>query len=99
MESQDGAQNGGHVSSALSASGCMTAASGNVSWLRRNWKWLFVLCIYAAFLGTLVGSCAAIDSYMTKSSDLYKEAVRRAQTDPRAVASIGLPMKLQGSVG
>ena len=65
------------------------------NWWSRNWKWVvptgcltillacggFVTLIFSVVLGSL------------KSSDVYKEAVAKAQTNSQVTAALGTPIK------
>lgn len=65
------------------------------SWWSRNWKWfvpvgclgLIVLCLLgiAGIVGIVFGAM--------KSSDVYKEALQRAQNHPEVQAALGTPIE------
>ncbi len=64
-------------------------------WWSRNWKWfvpvgclgLIVLCLAG------IAGIVAIAFGAMKSSDVYKEALRRAQNHPEVQAALGTPIK------
>lgn len=64
-------------------------------WWSRNWKWvvpagcLSILLIIATFIGIIV---AAVFGAI-RSTDPYKQALHRAQNDPRVIAALGSPVK------
>ncbi len=64
-------------------------------WWSRNWKWfvptgcLTVLALGAAFIGLIV----VIAFGAIKSTDVYRQALARAQADPRVVAALGTPIR------
>ena len=74
------------------------------SWWSRNWKWVVPLGCLTPVL--LIGGCVAGIVFFVfssiKATDLYEDAVQRAQTDPRVVEALGGPVKvgwwLTGSV-
>ncbi len=65
------------------------------NWWKRNWKWfvpagcLSVLVVFAAF----VGSIALIVFSAMKSTDVYKDALARAQAHPSVIEALGSPIK------
>ena len=64
-------------------------------WWSRNWKWvvpvgcLTIILLFAAFVGAIV---FLIFGSM-KQSDVYKEAIARAQRDPIIAEKLGSPIK------
>ncbi|HMJ07275.1 MAG TPA: cytochrome c oxidase assembly factor Coa1 family protein [Chthoniobacterales bacterium] len=64
-------------------------------WWSRNWKW-FVPTGCLTFLVLVAGFAvllAVIIFTGMKSSDVYKQALTRAQTAPAAAAALGTPLK------
>ncbi len=64
-------------------------------WWSRNWKW-FVPVGCLTFLGLIVVFVALLAVVIfgaMKSSDVYKEALQRAQTNPEVVAALGEPIR------
>jgi hypothetical protein len=65
------------------------------TWWQRNWKWfvpvacLGFLALFAAFAMLMI----TIVFGMVKSSDVYKDALARAQTHPAVVKALGSPIK------
>ena len=61
------------------------------SWLARNWKWLLL----AAFFGLIVFAVGVFALIMggIRSSDVAKEAVARAQSNPIVVQRLGAQIK------
>jgi len=66
------------------------------NWWSRNWKWFVpVGCLsLIALLVAFVGSIFLVASTAMKSSDVYKEAVAKAQADPAVVEALGTPIKI-----
>jgi len=66
-----------------------------VNWWSRNWKWFVpVGCLSSLLL--LVGFVALILAFvfgMMKSSDVYKQALARANASPAVVDALGAPIK------
>jgi len=64
-------------------------------WWRRNWKW-FVPTGCVTLLLLILLSCAGV-AYLAlglmKKSEVYKMAMRRVQTDPRAAKAFGAPIE------
>jgi len=64
------------------------------NWWSRNWKWfvpvgcLSMIVLFAAFVGSLF----LVATGAMKSSDVYKEAVAKAQANPAVVEALGTPM-------
>ena len=64
-------------------------------WFGRNWKWFVptgCATLLVLFLCFIAGIFAVVATSM-KSSDAYKEAMARAQADPRVIEKIGQPMR------
>lgn len=67
----------------------------NKNWWDRNWKWfvpvgcLGFLVLFAAFFAVIVWFVFG----MMKSSDAYKDAFLKAQTDPSVQEIIGTPIE------
>jgi Cytochrome oxidase complex assembly protein 1 len=65
------------------------------NWWKRNWKWfvpagcLSMLVLFVAF----VGSIALIVFSAMKSTDVYKDALARAQAHPSVTEALGSPIK------
>ena len=65
------------------------------NWFERNWKWfvplgcMSMLVLVAAFVAAIFGFVEST----VKNSGAYKQALARAQTDPRVVESIGQPIR------
>jgi len=70
-------------------------------WWSRNWKWfvpvgcLTVIAVFAAFIAVIV--MVVVGSM--KSSDAYKMAMEKAQTDPRVIERLGTPIEAGMFVG
>ncbi|CAM2069699.1 Cytochrome oxidase complex assembly protein 1 [Sulfidibacter corallicola] len=78
--------------------------SQNRSWMSRNWKWFVpVGCLgtFLLFLAFLGGILAIVFGAM-KSSDVYKEAVRKAKAHTAVQEALGTPIEegmfLSGSI-
>jgi hypothetical protein len=71
------------------------SAEARPNWWKRNWVWfvpigcLGMLVLFVAF----VGSIALIVFSAMKSSDVYKDALVRAQADPSVIEALGSPIK------
>ncbi|HEU5246232.1 MAG TPA: cytochrome c oxidase assembly factor Coa1 family protein [Candidatus Udaeobacter sp.] len=65
------------------------------NWWKRNWKWFVplgcfsMLILFVAF----VGSVALIVFSAVKSTDVYKDALARAQAHPSVIEVLGSPIK------
>ena len=65
------------------------------NWWTRNWKWFVptgcftVLILFAAFITLIV---VIVFSAM-KSSDVYKDALKRAKAEPAVIEALGSPIK------
>jgi hypothetical protein len=65
------------------------------SWWNRNWKWFVPLGCLGCCMGA-IGIVVAIAIFVLgalKTSDVYKEALRRVEESPRVVAEIGQPVE------
>lgn len=65
------------------------------SWWSRNWKWVVpVGCLLPVLLvgGCFVGMAVFVFSAI-RSSDVYSEALRRAQENPDVIAALGSPIE------
>jgi hypothetical protein len=64
-------------------------------WWSRNWKWVVPVGCLTPIL--LVGGCVASIAWFVMSSikgtDLYTDAVQRAQNDPRVIEALGEPVE------
>jgi hypothetical protein len=64
-------------------------------WWARNWKWVIpvgclgMVLLVAIFIAAIVG----IVFGAMKSSDVYREALRRAQDNPQVQAALGTPIE------
>ncbi len=65
------------------------------TWWQRNWKWFVpvacvgALVLFVAFIMLII----TIVFGMVKSSDVYKDALAAAQTNPAVVQALGSPIK------
>ena len=65
------------------------------NWWTRNWKWFVptgcftILILFAAFITLIV---MIVFSAM-KSSDVYKDALKRAKAEPAVIEALGSPIK------
>lgn len=65
------------------------------NWWSRNWKWfvptgcLTILALAATFIGVIV----VIAFSAIKSTDVYRQALARAQNDSRVVEALGTPVE------
>jgi len=74
-------------------------------WFGRNWKWfvpagcLTLLIMCGAFVAGILGIVEA----SLKSSDAYRLALAKAQSDPRVAAKLGQPVQpgwfMSGNIG
>lgn len=64
------------------------------NWWSRNWKWfvpvgcLSLIVLFAAFIGSIF----LVATGAMKSSDVYKQAVAKAQAHPEVVEALGTPI-------
>lgn len=57
------------------------------------WKWGALGCLAVIILGAIViGAVVMIAFGAMKSSDVYKQALARAQNNPRVIAALGSPV-------
>lgn len=64
-------------------------------WWSRNWKWFVptgCFTLLLLFVGFVLSICFLVFSIL-KSSDVYKDAVKRAKAEPAVIEAIGQPMK------
>jgi hypothetical protein len=64
------------------------------NWWKRNWKWFVPLgCFSIALLFVVfVGSMIVIVFSAVKSTDVYKNALTRARSDPAVIEALGSPV-------
>ena len=66
------------------------------SWFRRNWGWVVALGCLSPLL--LAGGCVAALVFTVfsaiRATDVYEDAIVRAQNDPRVIAELGRPVKV-----
>lgn len=65
------------------------------SWVQRNWRWVFPAALVgvvalAAGLSLLV---LTIIMHPSKSSEVYRQALQRASSDPRVLERLGEPVE------
>jgi Cytochrome oxidase complex assembly protein 1 len=65
------------------------------NWWSRNWKWFVPTgCLTIIALGVLFVVCILFFVFsILKSSDVYKIAVSRAESDQRVIAALGTPIR------
>jgi len=65
------------------------------NWWKRNWKWFVPLGCFGmlVLLVAFVGSIALIVFSAMKSTDVYKDALARAQAHPSVIEALGSPIK------
>jgi len=70
-------------------------ATPKPNWWKRNWKWFVPLGGFtvALLFVVFVGSLLLIVFSAAKSTDVYKEALARAKTDPAVIEALGSPIK------
>jgi hypothetical protein len=68
--------------------------SENRNWWSRNWKWFVPTgCLSLLLLvGGCIGSIIMVATTAMKSSDVYKDALVKAQSNPAVVAALGTPI-------
>jgi len=68
--------------------------SENGNWWSRNWKWFVPTgCMTLILLvGGCVGSIFMVATTAMKSSDVYKDALVKAQANPEVVEALGTPI-------
>jgi cytochrome oxidase complex assembly protein 1 len=71
------------------------AATPKPNWWKRNWKWFVPLGCFTVVLLLFVfaGSIVVIAFSAMKSTDVYREALARAKTDPAVMDALGSPIK------
>ena len=70
------------------------SVSGRNWWLR-NWKWFVPVGCFGTLIlfVVFVGSTALIAFSAVKSTDVYKDALARAQVHPSVIEALGAPIK------
>ena len=70
-------------------------ATPSPNWWKRNWKWFVPLgCLTVALMFLLfVGSILVIVFSAMKSTDVYREALARAKSDPVVIEALCSPIK------
>src|SRR5207249_9467107 len=70
-------------------------ATPRPNWWKRNWKWFVPLgCFTMALLFLVfVGSILVIVFSAMKSTDVYRDALSHAKTDPAVIEALGSPIK------
>jgi Cytochrome oxidase complex assembly protein 1 len=65
------------------------------NWWKRNWKWFVPVGCFTVVLlfMVFVGSILVIVFSAMKSTDVYKEALARANSDPAVIEALGSPIK------
>jgi len=65
------------------------------NWWKRNWKWFVPVGCFSVVLLFLafVTSILVIVFSAMKSTDVYKEALARARSDPAVIEALGSPIK------
>jgi hypothetical protein len=80
-----------------SSSAVSSSSQPRRGWWSRNWKWfvpvgcfslvlIFVACIFAFFIVTLIPGSF-------KNTDVYRQAMAKASSNPEVVAQLGTPIK------
>jgi hypothetical protein len=71
------------------------AANARPNWWKRNWVWFVPLGCFSILvvLVAFVGSIALIVFSAMKSTDVYKDALARAQAHPFVIEALGSPIK------
>jgi Cytochrome oxidase complex assembly protein 1 len=66
------------------------------NWWKRNWKWFVPLGCFSMLLlfVVFVGSIVLIVFSAVKSTDVYKDALARAQAHPSVIEALGSPIKV-----
>src|SRR6266496_5891612 len=70
-------------------------ATPRPNWWKRNWKWFVPMgCFTVALLFlAFIGSILVIVFSTMRSTDVYKDALARAKTDPAVIEALGSPIK------
>jgi len=65
------------------------------NWWKRNWKWFVPVGCFSMIVlfVVFVGSTALIVFSAMKSTDVYKDALTRAQAHPSVIEALGSPIK------
>lgn len=73
----------------------MQLAKPTPNWWIRNWKWFVPVGCFTLMLLFLafVGSILLIVFSAMKSTDVYKDALARAKTNPAVIDALGSPVK------
>lgn len=73
----------------------MQLAKPTPNWWIRNWKWFVPVGCFTLMLLFLafVGSILLIVFSAMKSTDVYKDALARAKTNPAVIDALGSPIK------
>jgi hypothetical protein len=66
----------------------------NKSWWSRNWKWVVPVGCLLPLLVVVgcIGSIFMVATTAMKSSDVYKDALVKAESNPEVVAALGTPI-------
>jgi hypothetical protein len=73
-------------------------------WLQRNLKWVILAAVLACllFFAALLGAIAFVVVTATRSSDVYRTAMARAQSHPQVIEQLGQPLEpgwlIQGTI-
>lgn len=65
------------------------------TWLQKNTKWIVLIAVLLGllFLGLFIAAVVMLAVATMRSSDVYKEALARAQADPQVMAMVGSPVE------
>lgn len=65
------------------------------TWLQRNTKWIVLIAVLLGlmFLALFIAAILLLVTTTMRSSDVYKEAMARAQADPQVIAMVGSPVE------
>jgi len=71
------------------------SAEARPNWWKRNWVWFVPLGCFGmlVLLVAFVGSIALIVFSAMKSTDVYKDALARAEAHPFVIEALGSPIK------
>ena len=71
------------------------AADVRPNWWKRNWRWFVPVGCFGtlALLLAFIGSIALMVFSAMKSTDVYKEALARAEAHPSVIEALGSPIK------
>lgn len=69
--------------------------STSQTWLQRNTKWIVLgaILLSLTLLGLFLAALLMIVAGAMRSSDVYKEALARAQASPQVAAIVGTPVE------